>query len=66
VEGLTVATSSEVSVDGDGSSEAETNEGEEEDSVEIHFEMVVVDFGCSVFCMRVEVERRWRLEIAGW
>jgi hypothetical protein len=55
VEGRTVATSSEVSVDDDGSSEAEADDGEEEDSVELHFEMVVVDYGCSVFYMRVRL-----------
>jgi hypothetical protein len=53
VEGRTVATSSEVSIDSDGSSEAEANEGNEEDSVELHFERVVVD-GVVVVCFVCE------------
>jgi hypothetical protein len=53
VEGRTVATSSEVSIDSDGSSEAEADEGNEEDSVELHFERVVVD-GVVVVCFVCE------------
>lgn len=37
VEGRTVTRSSEVSIDSDWSREAEANEGEEEDSVELHW-----------------------------